>query len=83
MTKKPKAGKADKMLPKDTQIKRNWDPQEDGGSKDTPSPQVVHLGQGPRSQRKQKPKVSDHAPSKNQKTTSRCSRNRVMEHTPI
>ena len=56
--KRPKAGKADGMDIKDAQIKHDLVPQGDGGATDAPGPQVVHLGQRLRSQRKQKLKVS-------------------------
>ena len=54
----------------DAPNKRDWDPQGNGGALEAPVPQVFHLGQRLRIQRKQKSKVSDHAPSKSKKSTT-------------
>ena len=59
------------------------DNQGSGGAIDAPEPQEVHKGQRLRSQRNQKSKLLDHEPSKNKKNKIRCSRSRVMYHTPI
>ena len=67
----------------DAPSKCAWDTQVIGCATDVPVPRVFHLGQWLRIQQKQKSKVSDYAPSKNKKTRSRCSRSRVMGHTPI
>ena len=68
---------------KDVPKESAWVTQRSRGATDAPELRVAHKGQWLRSQRKQKFKMSDHAPSKNKNITIRCSINQVMEHTPI
>ena len=70
-------------ITQDAPSNRAWYPQGIVGATYAPGPQVVYLGQRLRSQRNQKLKVSDHAPSKNRNTTNIFSGIRLMDRTQI